>query len=299
MATTSGGGFALMTEGVSLAAMLETPVVVHVAQRPGPATGLPTRTEQGDLELVLYAGHGEFPRIIFAPGTLAEAFELTQRAFNLADKYQIPIFILTDQYLIDSYYDMPSLNLSGVKVQKYIAKTAKDYRRYSLVEGGISPRGIPGFGEGLVVVDSDEHDEEGHITEDLDLRVQMVDKRLARGDVLKQEALRPEIIGPEEYRKVVVCWGSTYHVVKEALALIGRDDMAMLHFKQVYPLHPETCDYIERADISIVVEGNATGQFRKLLRLHEAVDTDEGIVKYDGLSFAVEDIVEAIEEILS
>jgi 2-oxoglutarate ferredoxin oxidoreductase subunit alpha len=150
-----------------------------------------------------------------------------------------------------------------------------------------------------VVVDSDEHDEEGHITEDLDLRVQMVDKRLAKGETLEGEIVPPELVGPEDYRNLVICWGSTYHVVKEGLAALGRDDTAMLHFKQVYPVHPDTGDYVERAVISIVIEGNATGQFRKLLRLHAAVDTDEGVVKYDGLSFAVEDIVEALEEILS
>jgi 2-oxoglutarate ferredoxin oxidoreductase subunit alpha len=299
MITTSGGGFALMTEGVSLAAMLETPVVAHVAQRPGPATGLPTRTEQGDLELVLYAGHGEFPRVIFAPGTLAEAFELTQKAFNLADRYQIPVFILTDQYLVDSYYDMPGLDLGSVRVQHHVAKTPKDYRRYELVEGGISPRGIPGHGQGLVVVDSDEHDEEGHITEDLNLRVQMVDKRLAKGQGLTDEIVPPELLGPEDYTNLVICWGSTYHVVKEGLEMLGRDDTAMLHYKQVYPLHPDTAGYIEKAKTSIVVESNATGQFRKLIRLHAATDTDEGIVKYDGLSFAVEDIVEALGELLS
>ena len=299
MVTTSGGGFALMTEGVSLAAMLESPVVVHLAQRPGPATGLPTRTEQGDLELVLYAGHGEFPRIIFAPGTLEDAFTLTQKAFNLADQYQVPVFVLTDQYFIDSYYNVPGLDLSGVKVEPHITKTAKDYRRYELVKGGISPRGIPGHGAGLVCVDSDEHDEAGHITEDLDLRVRMVDKRLAKGEALRKAIVPPKLVGPKDYQNLVICWGSTYHMIAEGLAALGRDDTAMLHYRQLYPLHPKTADYIRKAETSVVIESNATGQFRKLIRLHAGVDTDEGVVKYDGLSFTVEDIVEGLRQVLS
>jgi len=155
MVATSGGGFALMVEGLSLASMIETPVVIHLGQRPGPATGLPTRTEQADLEFVLHAGHGEFPRIILTPGTMEDAFNLSQRAFDLADKYQVPVFILTDQYFLDSYYNLPSLNLSDIRNQSHVVKTNKEYKRYQLTENGISPRGIPGYGEGLVSVDSD------------------------------------------------------------------------------------------------------------------------------------------------
>ena len=297
LVTTSGGGFALMTEGVSLAGMLECPVVIHLAQRPGPATGLPTRTEQADLELALYAGHGEFPRILFAPGTLEQAFDLTQKAFNLADKYQVPAFVLTDEYLMDSYYNVKGFDLSKTKAERHIVKTAKDYRRYELTKNGISPRGIPGYGSGLVAVDSDEHDEEGHITEDLDVRVAMVDKRLAKGEALRKDIVRPELIGPKDYKKLVICWGSTYHVVKEALAELGRTDTAMLHYSQVYPLHPSTADLIGKARKTVVVEGNATGQFRKLIRLHAGVDADEGLIKYDGLGFTVEDVVEGLTAI--
>ena len=299
LATTSGGGFALMTEGISLAGMIETPAVVHVAQRPGPATGLPTRTEQGDLELVLYGGHGEFPRIILAPGTLEQAFALTARAFDLADKYQVPVFVLTDEYLVDSYYNLPPFDVPDAAIKKHIVKTSSDYLRYAAAENGVSPRGIPGYGEGLVTVDSDEHDEGGRITEDMDVRVAMTDKRLAKGETLKEAIVPPELIGPEDYRNLVICWGSTYHVIREGLAQLGRDDTAMLHYSQVYPLHPETTDYISRAERSVVVESNATGQFRKLIRLHAGVDVDEGLVKYDGLSFAVEEVIEGLEEILS
>jgi 2-oxoglutarate ferredoxin oxidoreductase subunit alpha len=298
LVTTSGGGFALMTEGVSLAGMLETPVVIHLAQRPGPATGLPTRTEQGDLELALYAGHGEFPRIILAPGTLEDGFQLAQQAFNLADKYQVPVFILTDQYYIDSYYDAPPFDLSKIAVVKHVVKTEKDYRRYVVTQDGVSSRGVPGFGEGLVVVDSDEHDEEGHITEDLDLRVRMVNKRLAKGASLTMDVVPPVLVGPNNYKNLVICWGSTYHAVKEAIAQLGRDDTAMLHYRQVYPLHDRTAEYMARAERTIVVEGNATGQFAKLIELHAGVPADELLLKYNGMNFSVEEVVDGLKALI-
>ncbi len=298
LVTTSGGGFALMTEGLSLAGMLETPVVVHLAQRPGPATGLPTRTEQGDLELALYAGHGEFPRIILAPGTLEGGFHLAQRAFNLADKYQVPVFLLTDQYFIDSYYDTPAFDLSKVGVEKHFVRTAKDYRRYAITREGVSPRGVPGYGDGFVIVDSDEHDEEGHITEDLDLRVRMVNKRLAKGELLAADVVPPALVGPQDYKNLVLCWGSTYHAVKEAISQLGRDDTAMLHYSQVYPLYDGTADYMARAGKTVIIEGNATGQFAKLVELHAGIPADELLLKYNGLNFSVEEIMAGLGELL-
>jgi 2-oxoglutarate ferredoxin oxidoreductase subunit alpha len=299
MVTTSGGGFALMTEGVSLAGILESPMVIHLAQRPGPATGLPTRTEQGDLELVIYAGHGEFPRIVFAPGTIEDAFSLTQRAFTLADKYQVPVFILTDQYFIDSYYNTAAPDLSKLKVEKHITQTKKDYQRYELTKSGVSPRGIPGFGDGLVAVDSDEHDTEGHITEDLDLRIRMVDKRLKKGDLLKKDNILPELTGPKNYKNLVVCWGSTYNIAQEALQYLKRNDVALLHFKQIYPLPEETADYLQKADKTIIVESNATSQFAKLIKLQTGIDIGKKILKYNGLSFFVEELAEKLKKALS
>jgi 2-oxoglutarate ferredoxin oxidoreductase subunit alpha len=299
MVTTSGGGFALMTEGVSLSGMIETPVVIHIAQRPGPATGLPTRTEQADLELALHAGHGEFPRIIFAPGTLHDAFSLTQKAFNLADKYQIPVFILTDQYFMDTFYSCLPFDPEGLDMQKHIVRTNKDYKRYALTEDGISPRGIPGFGEGLVGVDSDEHDEESHITEDLDLRTRMVDKRLKKMELILSEIIPHEFLGSENYEILCVGWGSTYHVLKEALAELHNEDIALLHFKQVYPLHPGVKDIIEKAKRTIFVENNATSQFGKIIKLNTGYTKGESLLKYNGLPFTVEEIVEGLKKKLS
>jgi 2-oxoglutarate ferredoxin oxidoreductase subunit alpha len=298
LVTTSGGGFALMGEGISLAGMIETPIVVHLGQRPGPATGLPTRTEQGDLELVMHAGHGEFPRVILAPGKLEDAFSLTQKAFDLADKYQIPVFILTDQFFIDSYYDIPALDFQNIQIKKHIIKTKKIYKRSLITKDGISPRGIPGYGEGLVGVDSDEHDEHSHITEDLDLRTKMVEKRLKKMDKIKEEVIPPELIGPKDYKNLILGWGSTFHVIKEALEVLNLKKTAFLHFKQVYPIPDDIITYLNKANQMVIAEHNATSQFGKLIKLQTGIDITKKILKYSGLAFSVEEMAEKIKHLL-
>lgn len=294
LVTTSGGGFALMCEAISLAGMIETPIVVHLGQRPGPATGLPTRTEQADLNLVLYAGHGEFARVIYAPGSIEEAYELTAKAFNVADKFQIPVFVLTDQYLLDSYYlvdDLPKMD-----IERYIVKTDANYRRYTVTEDGISPRGIPGYGEGLVRVDSDEHDEFGHITESALVRKTMVEKRLRKMNKIIQEALPPKFSGPKDYEVLFISWGSTRLIVEEALQSFSNHKIAHLHFSQVYPIHPSAKGYFEKAKRIIFIEQNATGQFANLVQQTFRIDTSERILKYDGHAYSVEQVAKAIRE---
>jgi len=291
---TAGGGFALMVEGISLSGMLETPVVVSLGQRPAPATGLPTRTEQGDLNFALYSGHGEFPRIILAPGSLDEAFDLSQKAFNLADKFQVPVIILSDQYLADSYYNIKPFDLAGVQVENNIIKTAEGYQRYKLTADGLSPRGVPGYGDGLVGVDSDEHDETGHITEDLELRAKMVDKRLAKMGEIMKAVVPPLLIGSDNYQTLVVGWGSNRNIIAEALKVIGDDKIAFLHFSQVYPLPPSTREYLVKAKKVILIENNATGQFGQLIKLQTGYDIQNKILKYNGLPFSVEELVQRL-----
>lgn len=301
LVSTSGGGFALMEEGVSLAGVMEMPLVIHIAQRPGPGTGLPTRTEQGDLELALYSGHGEFPRIIFAPSTLEECFYLTQKSFNLAAKYQVPTFILTDQYLMDSSYNIPSLDISGLSkltIEKHIVETDSGYKRYELDGSGFSPRGIPGFGKAVVSADSHEHDEDGHISEDLEHRVEIVNKRLKKLSVIEEDITPPFFMGPEDYKYLVIGWGSTKNAVVEAIQNLKRDDLSFLHFSQVYPLDRGAKDCIQKAKLSIVIENNSTGQFAKLLKLTTGIEVDKKLLKYNGLTFSVEEIEEGIDRII-
>ncbi|MFW9785888.1 MAG: 2-oxoacid:acceptor oxidoreductase subunit alpha, partial [Candidatus Heimdallarchaeota archaeon] len=193
--STAGGGFSLMSEGVSLAGMAELPIVIVVGQRPGPATGMPTRTCQEDIELVLYAGAGYFPRIIFAPGTIEDLFLLTQKAFNLTQQFHVPVFILTDQYINDSYYNIKSLDYDNLENEKYIVKSDEDYERYIFTENGVSPRSVPGYGNGLVDADSHTHDDFGNITEDPILRNKAVQKRLKKLESIKKEIIAPEFLG--------------------------------------------------------------------------------------------------------
>jgi 2-oxoglutarate/2-oxoacid ferredoxin oxidoreductase subunit alpha len=295
---TSGSGFALMEEGVGLAGMIETPVVICIGQRPGPAVGLPTRTSQEDLNLALYSGPGEFPRIIFAPGKLEDAFTLTCRAFIMAEKYQIPVFILFDQYFADCYYNIPSLPLEEVENENYLVKTTPEYKRYLITHDGVTPRGIPGYGDGLVVVDSDEHDEEGHITEDLKIRTQMVDKRLQKMEEICEDAVAPELVGSEDYHGLIIGWGSTYWPIREALENISRkhpdEKLGFLYFKQVYPFHKSVAEYLEKAEDVIILENNAQGQMANLIKLETGFEIQEKFLKYDGMPFSVEEVEERV-----
>lgn len=294
MVATSGSGFALMEEAVGLSGMTETPVVIYVGQRPGPAVGLPTRTAQEDLNLTLYSGPGEFARIIYAPGNFKDAFKLSYNAFDLADKYQIPVFILSDQYFAECYYNIPDLNVDDVKTTRYIIKTAEDYKRYQFTPEGVSPRGIPGYGDGLVVVDSDEHDEKGHLTENLDIRTKMVDKRYNKKIALiKKETIPPELYGVDDYDILIIGWGSTYGVIREALDELS-GNISFLHFKQVYPLHHKTLNYLEKANKTIIFENNASGQFYNLIKMETGFEIGERHLKYNGMPFSVEEIIEKV-----
>jgi 2-oxoglutarate ferredoxin oxidoreductase subunit alpha len=301
---TSGGGFALMAEGLSLAGMTETPVVIFESQRPGPATGLPTRTEQGDLLFILHAGHGEFPRVILAPGTPEQAILLTNKAFDLAEKYQVPVFVLLDQYLGDSQWAYDRLDGSSLIYHDYrlrgeaFAKLSA-YKRHALTESGISPLAVPGDGPHVVVTDSDEHNEEGHIIEDARTRIRMMEKRLMK----KLPALRAEMAPPLRYghdapESVMVGWGSTFGVMKEAVDALnsGGRKTAMLHFSEIYPL-PDG-DYLtllQKAARAVCVEGNATGQFERLLRAETGTTFDGHVRRFDGRPFTVECIVEELD----
>ncbi len=306
MTGTSGGGFALMVEGLSLAGMTETPIVIAEMQRPGPATGLPTRTEQADLLFVLYAAHGEFPRVIFEPGTPEQAFYLTNRAFELAEKYQIPVFIQSDQYLVDTEwtfenFDIEHLIYNDYRIREKDLEGLEDYKRYKYSDTGVSPFAVPGeSGKHLVVADSDEHDEEGHIIEDSETRIKMVQKRLLKKlPLIKKEIEAPILYGDPSPKIVLVGHGSTYGVIKEVVDTISKDQkVAMMHFSQIYPLpEQDRFDYIEllkNADHTICIENNASGQFAKLIRIETGFEFSHQISRYDGRPFTIENLKEEL-----
>jgi len=297
LVSTSGGGFDLMAEGLSLCGAIESPLVIHLAQRPGPGTGLPTRTEQGDLEIARYSGHGEFPRALLAPGSPEEAFACTAHAFTMADASQSPVIVLTDQYLLDSLCDLDPFPLPETAPESRIVPTAAGYQRFAPGPDGVSPRGIPGFGTGLVRVDSDEHDAAGRITEDFATRTAMVDKRLAKMRLLQEElAMPPRLHGPAGYRRLLVGWGSTAAAVIEALAQVPLAQTAFLHCVQVYPLSAVLVAHLRQAARLIVIENNATGQFARLLRAETGCTVAAQWHKYNGLAFSVEELIALLRE---
>lgn len=285
MTATSGGGFALMVEGISLAGMTETPLVIILAQRPGPATGLPTRTAQGELLFAINAGHGEFAKMVLAPSNPYDAFRKTVKAFNLADKYQMPVIVLTDHFLAESQFSISDFELSSIAPSLHLAnpEEIRDYKRYQLTEHGVSPRLYPGQSTHLVGADSDEHDERGHITEDLGATVMaMVGKRLAKLDGLREEISPPEETYMNDADTVLVGWGSSRGALLESLYLLKQEGKkaGMIHFTELWPLPKFT---FPEGKTYITVESNATGQLARLLRSEYGVSFQGTINRYDGL----------------
>ncbi len=285
MTATSGGGFALMAEGISLAGMTETPLVIILAQRPGPATGLPTRTAQGDLLFAIHAGHGEFPKMVLAPSDPKDAFHSVVRAFNLADRYQTPVIVLTDQLMADAQFSFSDLEAGRTGPEFALADPAEisAYRRYQVTESGISPRLYPGQSKHLVGADSDEHDERGHITEDLpDTALAMAEKRRRKHQALQGETRPPEETNLDDAETVFVSWGSSRNAVLEAVHSLRQDgtQVGMIHFTDLWPLPA----YSFSKDKSYwSVEGNAGGQLARLLRSAYGLSFDRHLGRYDGL----------------
>jgi len=304
MTATSGSGLCLMVEGIGLAGITETPVVIVDAQRPGPAVGLPTRTEQGDLQFVLHAHHGDFPRAVLAPATVEDAFWLTVKAFNLAEKYQLPVIVLTDQHLASSYTTVDPFDLSQVVVDRGSLfheeeSSPSEYRRHAVTRSGISPRAFPGLSHALVITDSDEHDEAGHLTEDAGTRVAQVQKRLRKLFGLRQELGAPRWHGPGNAETTLIGWGSTYGAIHEAVDTLRREGASinMLHLSELWPFPAEVVlDAVSKARNSYVIEGNATGQMARLIKAETGRDVSGQILKYDGRPFTPAYIADAVRK---
>ncbi len=306
MTSTSGGGFALMVEGLSLAGMTETPLVIVLGQRPGPATGLPTRTEQADLLFALFAGHGEVPRVVFAPGNPGQAMRLVNKAFDLTEKYQVPAIVLTDQHLADSSWSLDGIDPGSFTWRDYRLRgdafgSLEEYRRHAFTSDGVSPMAVPGDAPHLVVTDSDEHDESGHLTEDAVIRRRMVEKRYhLKLPNISAEISPPELYGSDRPDLLLVGWGSSYGVMKEAVEhLSATRDAAMLHFSELQPFPGESMgwyvDLMRGAGEAICVENNAGGRFARLLRMETGYTFRRSILKYDGRPFTVEELLEEID----
>ncbi len=299
MTGTSGGGFSLMVEALGLSGMAEIPLVVVDVQRPGPVTGLPTRTEQSDLKFVISASQGEFPRMVIALRNHEDAFYQTVRAFQLAEKYQIPVILLSDQYLGDSTATVKPFDLTSIPPEKPAEQAAEgEYLRYRYTEDGISPRLIPGKTKNFVAIDSDEHDERGWITESAEVRTKMMDKRMKKLQKLGLELQEPEFLGSESFDTLLLGWGSTYGSIAEAVKLLNESSgkhYAALVFGDIYPLPQKLLREKAAAAKQIInVEQNATGQLADLIREQTGISCSSSILKYDGRQISGEEIAELV-----
>lgn len=305
MVATSGGGFSLMVEGLALAGMTETPVVIVLGQRPGPATGLPTRTEQGELWYALHAGHGEFPRAVLSPSGAKEAFFTISKAFNLAEKYQTPVIVLTDHHLATSYMTVDRFDLQRVMVDRgdivipRKAAEARAYRRYKVTDSGVSPRALPGLSKALVVTDSDEHDEAGHMIEDAATRNQQNLKRLRKLNGLREEINNPVVKQTTGSDTTLIGWGSACGAIEEAAAFLEKEGNAVstVCFNEIWPFPADSADEIfQNGDKTVVIENNATAQLAGLIRRETGYQVDHTILKFDGRPFSPEYIVKRLKK---
>ena len=305
MTGTSGGGFALMAEGFGLAAQTETPLVVIESQRPGPATGMATHTGQGDLRFMLHASTDEFPRIVVAPGDPQECFRLTFDAFNLAEKYQLPVIVLTDKYLGESFHTTKPFDHKNLKVDrgKLIAGSAPTgYLRYKITQDSVSPRSIPGVKGGEHTASSYEHDELGSEREEEEIRVAMHKKRFQKLVAAAKEIPEPVLIGPANADITLVSWGSTKGPILEAMRLLeaGGISANYLHVTYISPLPVATITKVmESAKKTVCIENNMTGIFAGVVKEQNGMDMDHKMLKFDGRPFAPEDIAAGIKFILN
>jgi 2-oxoglutarate ferredoxin oxidoreductase subunit alpha len=307
---TSGGGFSLMVEALGLAGLTETPVVLYIAQRPGPATGLATRTEQGDLLFALHASQGEFPRIVLAPGTIEQAFEAGWRSQNLAERYQCPVIVLSDHFLATSLRDVPAadfgfeavyIDRGKVLSEAELEALEERYKRHAFTEDGVSPRAYHGHPNSVHSNVSDEYDEYGYITEDAENRRLMMAKRMRKLETALSDMRLPTYYGPEQAELTLVAWGSSFGPVSEAVDLLNADGTKanMLHFTDIWPLPAaavgEMLQSIKRA---VAVENNYSGQFASFLRMQTGYHIQERILKWDGRPLNPEFILAQLEEVL-
>ena len=300
---TAGGGFALMSEAVGLAAMNEVPIVICNVMRPGPATGRPTRSEQGDLRLVIHAGQGDPVKIVLLPGTAQEAFDDGFESFNLAEKYQLPVIVAHDKYFGESFYTVPPFDESGLKIDRgellsqEKLNEIEDYKRYLITENGVSPRTIPGMKGGVHRATSDEHDEYGDIDEGSEIRIKMVDKRLKKVEVAREECPKPIIYGEEDSDITFVTWGSGVPISQEAMKILARDGVTanVFQIRTAWPFHTkEVGEFLAKCKRPVLVEHNALGQMGGLIAEHTGVIIDEKVLRYDGRPMTAKYIIDRI-----
>jgi len=307
--STSGPGFSLMAEGLGWAGHTEAPgPVVILWQRAGPSTGLPTRTEQGDLQFVLHAGHGEFPRIAVAPGDVMECFYDTFDAFNYAERFQMPVIVIADKFLASSYRTVPIPDANNLKVDRGQITTEADlagknpYKRYEFTPLGVSPRSLPGTKGGIFHTTGDEHDELGGITENSENRIKMMQKRMHKLQLAAElipDEKKVSFFGPEKADVTLVGWGSTKGAILDAMEDLEADAIRcnFLQIRYMSPFPTElVTKYLSKSNRKVLVEGNYSGQLGALIREQTGIVMDYKVLKYNGRSFSQNEVYEGVKD---
>ncbi|MGC9166783.1 MAG: 2-oxoacid:acceptor oxidoreductase subunit alpha [Thermoplasmata archaeon] len=302
MVATSGPGFDLKTEAIGLASMIEQPVVILDAMRAGPSTGMPTKTEQSDINHAVYGGHGDKPKVVIVPGNVEEAFYMTFEAFNIAEVFQGPVIILTDELIswnkqVVNKFNIDSLKINRGKLLLNIESNEREFKRYEFTEDGISRRTIPGVKNGVHLETGDEHDEYGHITENPEIRNKMMEKRNKKMEYIKNMLFKSEIIGDGE--NVIVSIGSTLGPILEAMEMLKKDgiETTFVRIRTLLPFLEDPIETIDNAKRVFVVENNITGQLENLLKIYVNRKDFIPIRKYDGRSFRPGFIYNKIKEV--
>jgi 2-oxoglutarate ferredoxin oxidoreductase subunit alpha len=309
MTGTSGGGFALMTEAVGEAGMTETPVVIVEAQRGGPSTGLPTKTEQGDLFQILGASQGDYPKAVLAPRTVEECYAMAIEAFNLAERFQCPVIIATDLYLAERLETFEGVDIADIPIDRGALVTQPNgngYRRFADTETGVSPRALPGTPGTVYTAATDEHDEDGVVISDVytnpPQRVKMMQKRMRKVRHLLEAFPPPQLDGPADADLTLVGWGSTYQVMLEAMAALSAEGfrVAVLGLRHLWPFPAEEVRRIlERARMTMSVENNYTGQLVKLIRMETGFTIRHHLRKFDGEPFEPKQVIDQARTLLT
>jgi 2-oxoglutarate ferredoxin oxidoreductase subunit alpha len=308
MTSTSGPGASLMMEGFSLAGMTEIPLVVVHVQRAGPSTGLPTKSEQADLNQWVYGGHGDFPRIVLSPGTIDECFIFTVKAFNLAEKYQVPVILLTEQDYGQNLRTTEKFNLSNIKIERGKLLTQEEllrieeYKRYRFTRDGVSPRALPSMTNGIHMVESNEHDEKGYREESPPNRTRMMDKRMKKLKTAGKDLIPPRLWGNSEAETGIIGFGSTLGPIREAMDQLREQSLETkyLQVRTLWPFHSlEVDEFLSGCRRVFVVENNYSGQLNSLIKSQvRGCPEMNSVLNYSSQTFRPQEITAEIEKLI-
>ena len=305
MTCSSGGGFSLMVEALGMAGITETPLVIVESGRGGPSSGLPTWTEQGDLRFLMHASQGEFPRIILAPGDVDDCFYFGMQAFNLAEKYQLPVFLIMDKYVSESHKSTKKFNDKLIKIERGLlidedGKLGEKYERYKFTDSGISKRAVPGLKNRVVMTSSYEHSELGLFDDGAENHVRMMDKRLGKLKLALKDAPKPVLYGPKKAKLTIIGWGSTKYPILEALKTLNEKKAVAnyLQITSIIPFHSDIVAKVMDSSKTLIIENNATAQLRGVIRENTLKTPDYTYLKYDSRPFYPEDIVKKVHGLI-